>query len=473
MTHQPSPWIGDFCYLLLTPVNGKPKTDYFTDFQSSYSREKSLFSPSLLSIYQNRYKTHSSLIPSTYGGILEIDYNKPEPGLVLSLPGTFELQKIDKHTITGCITSFDGSSRSEDPNLKMFFTLKMKHEIISSDLNKSAEKKHILIQFEPTKHQIIQMGFSFISQDQANLNLEREIKQSKNDYLESCNKQWLQHFDKIAVSDKDEKLLSTFDHNLYRCFLYPQRFYEFDANDCKIHYDTINRKVKPGPLYTNTGFWDTYKSIFPLFSLIAQKEYKDMLEGFLNSYRESGYLPRWLSPDERGSMPGTLIDAVIADAGVKSIGTELLPEFLVGMNKSASYDSGNERYGRQGAGDYLKYGYIPNTYHESVNHTLDYAYSDFCISKVAELVGDEQKVSQYRRQSLNYANLFDRDTGFMRAKDTDGNFSEEFNPNSWGKDYAEGSAWQSSFAVFHDFEGLIEKYSSPEAFLDKIIVSEK
>ena len=123
--------------------------------------------------------------------------------------------------------------------------------------------------------------------------------------------------------------------------------------------------------------------MYPLYSLIAVEKYEEMLEGFLNSYRETGFLPKWLSPDERGLMPGTLIDAVIADASVKGIRKDLMAEFLKAMKKGATIQSEKQNYGRQGTTDYLKYGYVPNTYHESINHTLDYAYSDFCISQVA------------------------------------------------------------------------------------------
>ena len=189
----------------------------------------------------------------------------------------------------------------------------------------------------------------------------------------------------------------------------------------------------------------------------------------MNSYRESGYLPKWLSPDERGLMPGTLIDAVIADAAVKDIRRDLMPEFLTAMEKGATVQSKHPNYGRQGTEDYLTYGYVPNHYHESVNHTLDYAYSDFCISQVAKVLEEEEMTKKYQQQSLNYQNIFDYESGFMRSKDKDGKFREPFSANRWGQDYAEGSAWQSSFAVYHDFSGLIGKYGGSERYKEKLI----
>jgi predicted alpha-1,2-mannosidase len=251
-------------------------------------------------------------------------------------------------------------------------------------------------------------------------------------------------------------------------FLFPQKFYELDANMEPVHYDTTARSVKKGVLYTNNGFWDTYKTVYPLYSIIAPKEYEEMLEGYLNSYREAGFLPKWLSPDERGLMPGTLIDAVIADAAAKGIGLEMMPELLEAMLKAATTQSEQTCYGRQGTLDYIKYGYVPSNYHESVNHTLDYAYSDYCISRVAELLDKTDLADKYRESALNYRNIFDSEIGFMRAKDQNGQFRTDFNDTSWGRDYAEGSAWQNGFAVFQDFQGLIDAYGSKERFFDKI-----
>ncbi len=134
--------------------------------------------------------------------------------------------------------------------------------------------------------------------------MELEQNQSKETYLANSQKQWQSYFDRIQLTHHDQQQLRTFYHNFYRVFLFPQTFYEMDPSGQKIHYDTTSRSVKPGVLYTNNGFWDTYKTVYPLYSLIAVEKYEEMLEGFLNSYRETGYLPKWLSPDERGLMPG-------------------------------------------------------------------------------------------------------------------------------------------------------------------------
>lgn len=466
LTHQPSPWMGDFSHFLMTPVSGTLPENSLFHAQSSYRPEESTFCPTHLSINQLRYEISSMLIPSMYGGVLTIDYHKNDSGLLLTFPERYQLNVVDSHTITGYLINFSGC---EDPDFRFHFILSFEQPLFDTELAIPENSSSILLSFGSIEQQTIRFGTSFISEEQAQVNLLRESAQSPDEYLEKNRQIWQEYFDKIKISHHDKKQVSTFYHNLYRVFLFPQTFYEVTKDGEKIHYDTFSKTIRSGVLYTNNGFWDTYKTVYPLYSLIATEKYEEMLEGFLTSYRETGFLPKWLSPDERGLMPGTLIDAVIADAAVKGIRSDLMPEFLIAMKKSATVQSELPNYGRQGTLDYLTYGYVPSTYHESVNHTLDYAYSDFCISQVAAILGDHETSAFYQRQSLNYRNIFDPTVGFMRAKDTNQQFRENFSATRWGQDYAEGSAWQSSFAVYQDFNGLIREHGGEAAFQEKLI----
>lgn len=467
LTHQPSPWMGDFSYLVMLPFNGKLKESTVFHAQSSYRPDESVFNPSYLELTAQRYQLTTRLIPSMYGGVLTASYTQADAGLLLSLPGKYHLTIEDAHTVSGSIINYAGC---EDNHFSFYFTLHFDQALtFEKPVEQKGENECITFSFGNIGEQVVQFGTSFISLEQAKLNLSREAHWQPADYLANSEKQWSHYLNKIEIQDKNQQRRSTFYHNLYRAFLFPQTFYEKDAHNKIIHYDTLAKEVKPGFLYTNNGFWDTYKTVYPLYSLIAQEKYAEMLEGFLNSYRESGYLPKWLSPDERGLMPGTLIDAVVADAAVKNIRPDLMPEFLEAMIKGATIQSENPNYGRQGTNDYLTYGYVPAHYHESVNHTLDYCYSDFCISQVAKSLEEHTIAEHYEKQAKNYLTIFDPETGFMRAKQTDGTFKEPFNSHQWGEDYAEGSAWQSSFAVYHDFKGLIAAYGGSDKFQETLI----
>lgn len=467
LTHQPSPWMGDFSYLVMLPFNGALKEETVFHAQSSFQPNESVFNPHYLEITTKRYQATSRLIPSMYGGILKTTYTQKNARFLLSLPGNYQLTVEDNQTVSGSISNFAGC---EDQEFRFYFTLQFKKPFtFDGTSKKNGENECFILDFGDIEEQEIRFGTSFISYEQATLNLRREQQLSADEYLLQAQEQWEHYLNKIDIQDKNQQRRSTFYHNLYRTFLFPQTFYEYNEHNEVIHYDTLAKEVKSGYLYTNNGFWDTYKTVYPLYSLIAQDKYEEMLEGFLNSYRESGYLPKWLSPDERGLMPGTLIDAVIADAAVKDIRPDLMPDFLEAMVKGATIQSEKANYGRQGTNDYLTYGYVPANYHESVNHTLDYCYSDFCISQVAKTLGNETLAEDYRKQAKNYQHIFDPKTGFMRAKEKNGLFKEPFNDHRWGEDYAEGSAWQSSFAVYHDFQGLIQASGGSDVFQKKLI----
>ena len=257
-----------------------------------------------------------------------------------------------------------------------------------------------------------------------------------------------------------------FDQALYRLFLFPQTFYELDAEGQEIHWDFSHQTVQPGKLFTNIGFWDVFRTSFPLLALMAPDTYHDFLEGFLNFYKETGFLPKWLAPDERGMMPGTLIDGVIADAAAKNLIPDLEKDLFQAMLETAEKEDPSKRYGRQGASDYQTLGYLPFDYHESVSHSLDYSYSDFCIASLANKLQQEPVAEQYSQQSLNYQHLFDPETGYMRAKNRNGKFRPDFSPYTWGRDYAECSAIQNTLSIFHDIEGLKNLMGGQTAFTD-------
>ncbi|MDR0298814.1 MAG: GH92 family glycosyl hydrolase, partial [Streptococcaceae bacterium] len=419
LTHQPSPWMGDFSHFTMTPVTGQFSERSLWHTISSYRPNEAIFSPAQIRLTQLRYQIESRLIPSMYGGLLEMSFKNQavkERGLMLHFTGKFELTVLSATEIAFSIINF---ADCEDKDFKFYVVMKFDSPVnLHGDL--AGMDSSVEIDFGEISKQTLRFGTSFISVAQAELNLEREQGQSASDYLKKAENAWSDVLSKIEIEYHDSEQVSTFYHNMYRAFLFPQTFYEFDKNGEKIHYDTTHKSVKSGPLYTNNGFWDTFRTVYPLYSLIAADKYGDMLEGFLNFYKETGFLPKWLSPDERGLMPGTLIDAVIADAASKGIRMDLMPEFLEAMKKAATVQSENPNYGRRGTTDYLKLGYVPLTHHESVNHTLDYAFSDYCISQVAQALEDDNTAKAYKKQALNYRNIFDSETGFMRAKDDKG-----------------------------------------------------
>lgn len=471
VTHQPSPWIGDFSSFILASTTGKIDINSKSFSQiGSYRPNEATFNPHQISIYDQRYEVKTEVAPTEYGALFKYTFDRSEPKIIVHVPKKGDLLLNDhKNELDIIVRNYDCHFNN---NFKLFAKIKF-------DVNiKSAITKHqsnpdydlIILSFNDTEEINLHLATSFISLDQAQIALNHYNNSNFYEAKKVAEDTWQHYLDLIEVQDKNKAQISTFYHCLYRIFLFPQRCYELDENDAPIHYDLYNNEVKPGYLYMNNGFWDTSKSVYPLFSLIANREYHQMLMGFYNSFLESGYLPKWLAPDERGMMPGTLIDAVIADASVKGIlNKDEMQKFLDAMIKGATVESNDNRLGRLGIADYNSYGYLPyDKYSESVNQTLDYAYSDFCISQVAKLIGDEEIASKFSKSASNYKNLFDSNSGLMRPKDSNGSYRPRFNSIRWGTDYTEGSAWQNSFAVYHDINGLQKMYGANLSF-EKIL----
>ncbi|RYF98451.1 MAG: glycoside hydrolase family 92 protein, partial [Caulobacteraceae bacterium] len=234
------------------------------------------------------------------------------------------------------------------------------------------------------------------------------------------------------------------------------------------HHSPYDGGVHPGVLYADTGFWDTYRTLFPLMTLLQPELMADILRGFVTAYRESGWFPQWPSPGHRSCMPGTHMDATIADAVVKGITDFDVETALEGMLKHADGPADVPGAGRLGITEYLKYGYCLPNERQAVAQSLDYAYDDWCIAQVARHLGRTEDEKRMLESSQNYRKLYDESVGFMRAKNADGTWLEPFDEFAWGGPYCEGGPWQNSWAVQHDPAGLMAIMGGEEAFAAKI-----
>ena len=459
LTHQPSPWIGDYSWLLLTPVTGHLGGDSLFHRQSSYDLDKASFQPHYLKIFSLRYQIETQLTPTCYGASIRLE-QKQGKNLSLYLHATDELtvEQVDKRTLA---LRQEGKTETNKNPLILFTALQMNTDILAI----TQEERDWRIDLASSQAEI-QLATSFISPSQALLNLPQKDFDSCKANAQADWENLLHRFDVLKTGEADRTF---FDHCLYRLFLFPQTFYEVNESGQAIHMDLATGTVKPGVLFSNNGFWDTFRTTFPLFALVIPEHYHRFLEGFLNSYRDTGFLPKWLAPDERGMMPGTLLDGIIADSACKDMAPDLEEELLQAMLETATKSDPLGINGRHGLTQYQELGYLSTDHHESVSHTLDYAYSDFCIASCAEKLGQNDIAKTYRTSSQNYRHLFDAETGYMRARDSQGNFRPDFSPYSWGRDYAECSAVQATLGVLHDIPGLIQLMGGKEAFSNYLL----
>lgn len=471
LTHQPSPWIRDFGTFVMMPQAGKCISDSDYARWSGYRPEDAVLKPHYMKLGFLRSRSVFELVPTERGAIIRLKFNETSWQPYFSILRHGDNIKItfdeSKNTVKGEVDFATIHCEGPDP-FRLYFVFEFEKGFSTTKSIKAGDEGwHIALN---SHNNIIRLGTSYIGYEQAEKNLKNEVSKDFETLYSDAQKNWLERLETIEIDSDDSDILKTFYSCLYRVFTFPNKMYELDDCGNAIHYDVHSNSVKNGFLYTNNGFWDTFRTVYPLLSIIAPEDNKEILKGYLQCYLNMGWLPRWNSLREINCMPGTLIDAVLADGAAKGlIEDKDLKIALEGMLKHAE-NSGEGFLGRAGIEDYMKLGYVPRDIHESVNCTQDYAYGDWCIAQVARLCGKEDIAKRYEKRAQNYKNLFDRDTGFMRSRDKEGNFlpAEEFDPFVWGGDYTEGSAWQNSFAVFHDIEGMAELYGGKEQFIAKL-----
>ena len=473
LTHQPSPWINDYGTFLMTPQNDIIANNHGSAW-GGHRPKDDVMTPSYVKINFLRSMCDFEVTPTERGAVCRLNFRTDRRSCLSILPlmGDYEYTIVpEKNEIIGSTTGHSGDVAKD---FKMYFVLRFPEGAVDFDAvqtEKNGTREgyiHIFLRSQQVEYAI---GTSYISPELAELVIEREIGgRSFDEVLCENNGIWEERLSRIDAQFDDADVEKTFYTCLWRTFLFPHKCYEYDADGRMIHYTPIDGTVHEGPRYTDNGFWDTARTVYPLFTLIARDEFAEMLEGFVNDYREGGWLPRWLSIGEVGCMPSTFIDCVIAHAVVNGIGDrKTWEDALDGLMNHANHNGPMPRFGRNGAESYVKLGYVPRDEHgESVNLTLDAAYGDWCIAEIAKILGRDEIVPEYERRAKNYANLWDPETGFMRAKDTAGVMTPDFDPVKWGRDYTEAAAWQTTFAVPHDIEGLAELMGGRDALIAKL-----
>lgn len=464
LTHQPSPWIGDHGTFLITP-----QIDVISDTSSSawsgYRINESELRPDYLKIKLLRSQCTLELTPTERGGKIRLSYESEMQPYLSFLPvnGNYTY-KLDAES-NMLLGTNDYCRQGDHCGFKMHYVAKFEQD--SVDFEKSYECKNGIHIALKKKNVEIELAISYIDFDFAKDNL---TNKSFDTLLLEAGKSWEEKLSKIEIDTEDTEMARTFYSCMYRAFLFPHRAYEINKDGECVHYSPYDGKIHKGVRYIGTGFWDTVRTQFPLFALIEKEEYIKMLEGFVNDYIEGGFLPRWISLGETGCMPSTQIDGVIAEASCNDIvPNELLEKALKGMLHHANVASSESRYGRNGVLEYKKLGYVPcNLYKESVNLTQDSAYGDWCIAQVAKKLGYNDIYIEYMERSKSYKNLFDKETGFMRGKDENGKFGDNFDKFNWGGHYTEGSAYQNSFFVPHDIDGLCQLYGGKDGLIKKL-----
>jgi predicted alpha-1,2-mannosidase len=483
-THQPSPWINDYAAFSLMPETGKLKIGE-SERASWFSHKSEIVKPYYYSVYLADYDVTAEVTPTERAAIFRFTFPENDSSFIL-IDGFNEgsMVKIipeERKVIGYCRNNSGGVPE----NFHNYFVALFDRDFTSTytwhgdtleNEKLESEGRHAgaVLGFK-TKHSDkinVKVASSFISHEQALLNLNRETGDKDFEAVKQAGLEtWNTQLNRIEVEGGTLDQQRTFYSCLYRMILFPRSFYEINDKNEVVHYSPYNGEVLPGYMFTDNGFWDTFRALFPFTTLMYPELNGKIMEGLVNTYKESGWLPEWASPGHRDCMIGSNSASLIADSylkGIRGYDIETLYEAILKNTKGVGPVSS---VGRLGAQYYNDLGYVPYDagINENAARTLEYAYADFCIWKLAQELGrPAEEVNLFAQRAMNYKNVFDPDRKLMRGRNLDGNFQSPFSPYKWGDAFTEGNSWHYTWSVFQDVEGLMGLMGGKDYFISKL-----
>ena len=479
-THQPSPWINDYGQFTIMPETGEAPIFDEEKRASWFSHKAEVATPYYYRAYLADYDVVTELAPTERAAIMRITFPENKSYVVVDAfdKGSYVKIMPKERMIVGYTTKNSGGVPH---NFKNYFVMKFDKDftytaavadgrINTADVKAECNHAGGIVGFKTSRGEQVnvRIASSFISEEQALENLKELGSDSFDEVKARGRKTWNDILGRIEVKSDDIDHLRTFYSCLYRSVLFPRSFYEKNAKGEIVHYSPYNGEVLPGYMFTDTGFWDTFRCLFPLLNVMFPSMNEKMQAGLVNAYKESGFLPEWASPGHRGCMVGNNSASIVADAylcGLKNYDAETLWKAVV-HGASAVHPTVSST-GRLGYEYYNKLGYVPYDVkiNENVARTLEYAYDDWCIYEFGKALGKSKKeLEPFRKRAFNYRNVFDSESKLMRGRLKNGKFQSPFSPLKWGDAFTEGNAWHYTWSVFHDPAGLIQLMGGKQTF---------
>jgi len=482
-THQPSPWINDYGQFSLFPltggliIKGENRASWF-------SHKAEIAKPHYYSVYLADYDVNTEITPTERAAMFRFTFPENDSSYVLVDAfdrGSYIKIFPSENKIMGYTTRNSGGVPD---NFKNYFVVVFDKAFEQSNVwnegdiiagTEELKDNHVgaAIRFKTQKGEQVhaKVASSFISFDQA----ERNLKELGSDTFDELKQKgadtWNRELSRIVVEGGTDDQIETFYSCLYRVLLFPRKFYEYDENGKVVHYSPYNGEVLPGYMFTDNGFWDTFRAVFPFFNLMYPSLNEKIQEGLANTYKESGFLPEWASPGHRNAMIGSNSATIVADAYLKGLRGYDINTLWEAVVKNTENEGPLHSVGRYGVDYYNNLGYVPYNVgvNENVARTLEYAFADFCVYKLGKALGKpEEEIEIYARRAMNYKNVFDKESLLMRGRNEDGSFQEPFSPFKWGDAFTEGNSWHYTWSVFHDVEGLIDLMGSKNNFVSML-----
>ncbi len=479
-THQPSPWINDYGQFTIMPETGEAPIFDEEKRASWFSHKAEVATPYYYRAYLADYDVVTELAPTERAAIMRITFPENKSYVVVDAfdKGSYVKIMPKERMIVGYTTKNSGGVPQ---NFKNYFVMKFDKDftytaavadghINTADIKAECNHAGGIVGFKTIRGEQVnvRIASSFISEEQAIENLKELGSDSFDEVKARGRNTWNDVLGRIEVKSDDIDHLRTFYSCLYRSVLFPRSFYEKNAKGEIVHYSPYNGEVLPGYMFTDTGFWDTFRCLFPLLNVMYPSMNEKMQAGLVNAYKESGFLPEWASPGHRGCMVGNNSASIVADAylcGLKNYDAETLWQAVV--HGAGAVHSTVSSTGRLGYEYYNKLGYVPYDVkiNENVARTLEYAYDDWCIYEFGKALGKSKKeLEPFRKRAFNYRNVFDSESKLMRGRLKNGKFQSPFSPLKWGDAFTEGNAWHYTWSVFHDPAGLIQLMGGKQTF---------
>ncbi len=480
--HQCSSWTNDYMVFTLMPVTGTLALDQYSR-AAKFSHANETGKPHYYKVLLDNGIT-TEISPVERGAHIRFSFPKGKASFVV-LDGYTGMSGVEIIPKENKIVGYVRNGRYSQENFMSHFVIEFdqpirRYGIWENNNNENrtndtaGEGKGVgaWVEFDPGVKVQVKTASSYISAEQAALNLKKELGQFKT--LEQTKnaawKIWNDHLHRIFVEGDNEDDKATFYSCFFRASLFSRKFYEMDQNGKPYYYSPYDGKIHEGFMFTDTGFWDTFRAQFPLNALLHPTMHGRYVAALLDAYEQCGWLPSWSFPGEGGSMIGNHAISLLADAWAKGIHTfdpeKALQAYFHEATNKGPWGPSN---GRHGWKEYFTMGYVPYPeYGEATAKTLEYAYDDFCGYNLAKMTGQSFYEEIFSRQMYNYRNVFDAQVGFMRGRDKNGKWTPNFDPFEWGGPYTEGNAWHYLWSVFHDTEGLIHLLGGEEQFVKKL-----
>ena len=471
-THQPSPWINDYAAFSLMPVTGGNK---ITEEQraSWFSHKAEMAKPYYYSVYLADHDITAEVTPTERASYFRFTFPENDSSAVVidAFAGGSMVQVIpSERKIIGFCRNNHGGVPDNFHNYFViifdrdfdFYSTWIDGKQVPENTGQEGDHAVAVIGFRTRRGEVVtaRVASSFISPEQAMLNLEREIAgRGFDEVRDAARNRWNDELGRFRVEGGTDDRMRTFYSTLYRTLLFPRMFYEYDDKGNIVHYSPYNGEVLPGRLFTDNGFWDTFRAAMPFITLFYPEVSSHIMEGLVNAYLESGWLPEWASPGHRDCMIGSNSASLIADAYLKGIRGYNIDTLWSALVKNTKGSGPVHSVGRYGAEYYNNLGYVPYDagIDENVARTLEYAYADWCLWRLATVMGrPQEEIDLYATRSQNYRNVFDRERKLMRGRNEDGTFQSPFSPYKWGDAFTEGNSWHYTWSVFHDVAGLAD-----------------